>query len=387
MKARPVRCLLVLCLFIYPFLPGCATYAALQTDSSKGTSPAGVRGVAAAQASPESASPAPEAPDADPARAKRLMIYNADVTIVVPDARQAASDIRALAEQLGGFLQSLRREVIVIKVPAPQLNAAMAALEKLGEVTEKQVIGSDVTEEYTDLQMRLKSAETGIARLRALLAKAEKVEDMLKIEEQLQRLTEMVERIKGRLRYLDESIAYSTITVKLNAPVSRRDLAVQVPFPWVRDLATEFIGGTRPASIDERWFSSKIRFTMPGSFVKYVQHEQITRALSANGVLLKVTKQKNYEGGTLDFWGTLVRRTLVETRAIAVTDEQSFTTAGGTPGKLFVGEKSIGNKPHRYMAAIVPVERSVYVYEAWGPRDALNDVKDRITESMRSLRP
>jgi hypothetical protein len=292
-----------------------------------------------------------------------------------------------MAERLGGFMQSQRRGVIVIRVPAARLNGAIDELETLGEITEKQVVGSDVTEEWTDLQMRLKSAETGIVRLRELLAKAGKVEDMLKIEAQLQRLTETVERIKGRLRYLDEAITYSTITVKLNAPVSRRKLTVQVPFPWVRELGTEFIGGAQPASIDERWFSSKIRFAMPRSFVKYQQHAHITRALSANGVLLKVTKQQNYEGGDLDFWSTLVRRTLVETRAIAVTGEQALMAAGGTAGQLYVGQKTIGKQSHSYLVGIFSVSRSVYVYEAWGPAAAVEEVKDDIIASMQSLRP
>lgn len=331
--------------------------------------------------------PAPEAPQADPARAQRVMIYNASATLVVPDAEQASDAIRQLATDLGGFLQSLQQDEIIIKVPADRLNEAMDALARIGEVTARRIVGTDVTEEWTDLQMRLKAAEAAHKRLLELMAKAEKVEDMIAIEKEILRATEMIERMKGRLRYLAEAIAYSTITVRLNAPVSTQHLAVQVPFPWVRGLASEFIGGTRPASIDDRWYSSEISFRLPKSFVKYVQQKETTRALSADGALIKVSRHSNYEGGDLAFWSTLIRRTLVETRALAVTGEQGLENDTDIPGRLLIGSKTIASQPHTYMIAVVPTRRYVYVYEAWGKAEVMAELTDTITDSMNSLRP
>jgi hypothetical protein len=95
----------------------------------------------------------------------------------------------------------------------------------------------DVTEQFADLEIRLKNAEAVRERLQALLAKAAKIEDALAVERELERITQTIEQMKGRLRLLGELIAFSTITVNFQArPQDQVGSEVRLPFDWLREL-------------------------------------------------------------------------------------------------------------------------------------------------------
>lgn len=335
---------------------------------------------------PPTATAAPPETPKQPA-AQRKMIYNASVAMVVVDVADAKGAIRAIAEQAGGFMQSMVGDSIVVRVPAESLDDSLQSIRLIGEVTDEQVAGTDVTEQWHDLAIRLGNAQRARERLLALLDKAEKTEDLLKIEQEITRLTETIERIKGRQRYLRDAVALSTITVRLNSPVPQRQLRVNVPFPWVRDLAGDLINGTRPAGIDTNLFKRGIRLDLPEGFVKYYEQPDVTRAMAADGVLIKVHRHRNYDGGNLTFWSTLARRTLVESRSIAVDHGHAFELADGTPAMRYQGRRQIGGQTQRYMVILAVTSKRVFVYEAWGEAETLGKVRDAVLASAESIRP
>ena len=129
-----------------------------------------------------------------------------------------------------------------MRVPAARFNEAMAELRGYGRVLNEVMQANDVTREHLDLSIRLENAQKSRERLLALLQKAEKVEDMLKIEEQLHRLTEEIERMTGQLRFLNDQVALSTVTVDFKGvagpeAVSRRRTPSM--FPWVNQIGVE----------------------------------------------------------------------------------------------------------------------------------------------------
>jgi len=82
----------------------------------------------------------------------------------------------------------------------------------------------DVTEEYIDLVARLNNSKAVEARLLALLEKAKTVEDILKVEGQLRIVREEIERLTAKLRYLENRIEYSTITVEFTGPKEKPEI-------------------------------------------------------------------------------------------------------------------------------------------------------------------
>ncbi len=154
--------------------------------------------------------------------AGRMIIYTAQISMEVEDVDAAANQIQSIAEGAGGFIQSVsisgeerKSGVITIRVPQEKFYDVLRRIEKIGNVTNKEISGQDVTEQYIDLEARLKNAEREEERLLAILDQATDVSDMLKVEEELMRVRETIESLKGKLQYLERRVEYSTISVYL----------------------------------------------------------------------------------------------------------------------------------------------------------------------------
>ncbi len=166
---------------------------------------------------------------------ERLVIKNANLSIVVADPAKVVKEIGAMAERMGGFVvnsnvyqNSTNTGVkyteanILVRVPAEQLTAAMDEIKAKvknaeTDVTNESVTGQDVTSEYTDLSSRLRNLEDTAAQLRKIMEEASKTEDVLSVFNELQRVNGEIEVIKGQMKYYEESAAMSAISVYIQA--------------------------------------------------------------------------------------------------------------------------------------------------------------------------
>jgi len=109
-----------------------------------------------------------------------------------------------------------RRGWISIRVPDGKFEQALAELRDLSVRVESESTDSqDVTEEYVDLQSRLKNAQATENQYLALLQKAENVEDILRIYERLSQVRSEIEQLKGRIQYLENTSSMSLISTRL----------------------------------------------------------------------------------------------------------------------------------------------------------------------------
>jgi uncharacterized membrane protein len=104
---------------------------------------------------------------------------------------------------------------LTIKIPSEKYEDLMSELSKIGEVTNSSTNTSDVTEEYIDLQARLSMLEDKREAYTNLLEKAETVEDILKVERELERVVYEIESIVGRMNYIDNQVAMSTLDLRM----------------------------------------------------------------------------------------------------------------------------------------------------------------------------
>jgi hypothetical protein len=178
-----------------------------------------------------------------PADVRRMLTYSANLAIGVAAVESSLVAVQQIAEKAGGYMQTLTSTSITIRVPAKEFFPILQQLQELGRVINKNIRAEDVTDEYFDLQLRLKNATAIIERLQAMLAKAENVKDTLEIEKELNRVREEIERMKGRIALLDKLVALSTIEVafvQAQEHVVTRSLP-EIPFPWVNDLSIESV--------------------------------------------------------------------------------------------------------------------------------------------------
>lgn len=179
--------------------------------------------------------------------ADRMIIRTVDLSLVVTDAEQVRGAVAKLVTDLGGYVADANawrdgeqvRARLTVRVPAAQLDAALAALKGYAvRVETENNRGQDVTEEYSDLTAQLTNLEATETELRALLTevreKTQSAEDVLAVYRELTNVRGQIEQLKGRMQYLDTMTALATINVELIPDV----LAKPVVEPGWRPLET-----------------------------------------------------------------------------------------------------------------------------------------------------
>jgi len=159
------------------------------------------------------------------AQPAKMIIYNAELSLVVKDSGVAQEDITRMIEGVGGYVSNsssytysggLRRITLTLRLPAEKFNDTMKALRDMAmEVTQENIGSQDVTQEYVDLESRLRALEAKADRLEKLMEQAEDTEAVLAVYEQLSQTQVEIEQTKGRMQYLERSAAMATITVSL----------------------------------------------------------------------------------------------------------------------------------------------------------------------------
>jgi hypothetical protein len=156
---------------------------------------------------------------------KPSVIKTGEVRIEVSrgDFRQAMGEVVSIAGRYpGGFVLSTsvtgddaRSGTVVLRVPARSFEQALTAIEDLGKVTREHVTGQDVTQEFIDLEARLRNFRAQEAVLLRLMDRANSVSDTIRVQGELQAVQLEIERLTGQLRYLEDQTSLGTLTVSL----------------------------------------------------------------------------------------------------------------------------------------------------------------------------
>jgi hypothetical protein len=167
-----------------------------------------------------------------------LLIYTATLHLGVYQVEATQETVIGIINEVNGFLSQRTDNTIVVRVPAAQFQSVLDRIEDAGDVLHRQVEALDVGEEYRDLAIRIRNSEAMRDRLEQLLRQASNVEEALAVERELQRITESIEQMKGRLRWLSDRIAFSTITIHFQ-PRATETLSTdpfRLPFQWLDTL-------------------------------------------------------------------------------------------------------------------------------------------------------
>lgn len=167
-----------------------------------------------------------------------LLIYTATLYLAIHHVADHIERAVSMAEESGGWAAQRGADFVVLRVPAMQFRPMLETLSQLGDVLSLDWNAQDVSDEFLDLEIRLRNALEMRTRLEALLARADKIEDLLAIEEQLQRVTLEIEQLQGRLRVLGDRISFSTITLRFQTrPVDNSPTETfRLPFRWLQTL-------------------------------------------------------------------------------------------------------------------------------------------------------
>lgn len=155
----------------------------------------------------------------------RRIIYTANVDLVVEDFEGVPRQVTELAERFEGYVASStlhgepgapRRGTWTIRVPVEDYSKLLAQARELGELRALTSNSRDVSEEYYDVEARIRNKQKTESRLVTLLEEATgNLEQVLEVEEKLDRVREEIERMQGRLRVLEDQTSLATVTVTI----------------------------------------------------------------------------------------------------------------------------------------------------------------------------
>ena len=154
---------------------------------------------------------------------QRQVISTAVISVQVDDVPSATARVRGIAESLGGFVQRMsssgdgtdQNATVVIRVPQEQFFPALEGVEALGKMLAQDVGQEDVSEQLVDLNARLRSFQREEQSLLVLLGRANEVSEILAVERELNRVRLEIEKLQGRLDFLERQVALATISVFL----------------------------------------------------------------------------------------------------------------------------------------------------------------------------
>ena len=183
----------------------------------------------AGSAAPPPPPAAPEAPARPAVAVTRLLIYHADIRLKTNELTRSATRLDSLVRRSSGYVSAASethadgewRQETTIRVPPKQFQTLLTGLAGLGTVEEKKLSTDDVTAEHADVAARLQAKRAVERQYTALLSRAQKIKDILDIEEKLGEVRETIEATESRLKALNDEVAYATITLTLYQPITQ----------------------------------------------------------------------------------------------------------------------------------------------------------------------
>ena len=207
------------------------TAAVFENDSQQNMAAASENGAGASAGITSSFGSPSGTDDSDSFSLERKLIRTVSMNVETTEFDALITSIQENVSRLNGYIErsdisgnsitsqgysSNRYGSMTIRIPADSLNDFVTQVEADGNVTYKSENVSDVTLQYSDVESRLKTLRTEQERLWELLAIADTTEAIIALEERLTEVTIEIESSESRLRYLDNSVTYSTVTLNID---------------------------------------------------------------------------------------------------------------------------------------------------------------------------
>ena len=157
---------------------------------------------------------------ADQGQADRSIIKTGEITVEVDNVAETTGAVRALALELDGYISSSFQgefedsATLTMRIPADRFDEAIAAVHDLGgDVKAEATREEDVTAAVIDIEARLTNLRAAEVEYRELMDRAERIEDILAIQNQLFQVRGEIEAMQAQLEYYTDQADMATLTV------------------------------------------------------------------------------------------------------------------------------------------------------------------------------
>jgi len=193
--------------------------------------------ISSASAKVVNTSPNVSAPQSNSVAKK--IIKNGDIEIQVGDVKKAHQQVNEIVKNNNAYIQTERfnntdideKQFFTIRVPHKNFDALINSFSNgIGSVLTKNISSDDVTEEYTDVSIKLQNKKIYLEKYRDMLRSAKTTKDMLEIQENIRELEDEIDVSEGRLRFIDDRVNYSTLELMLYKEKVRSSATSKIGF-------------------------------------------------------------------------------------------------------------------------------------------------------------
>ena len=306
------------------------------------------------------------APQTQRTPADRMHVYSGNFQVSTADVQASADQLISIVSSMNGYLQSRTDATVVCRVPSQSFHALIDRLDDCGTVVSRSIQTDDVTDEYRDVGLRLGVMEASRARLVVLMDRAANLDELLKLEERLAKLTAEIESMKGKLKKLNQDASFSTLEVRFatRSVVGQRKSS---PFAWVNRLGAEqvmqgFHVAAEPSGKGP-WhgmLEGKPPMEAPSGFLVVRENRHELQAVSPDDarVWLREFPVDNKTGP--EFWSKAIQTHLVDHLGYRLIDQSEVESISRQPGHQMLFEADSEQGPVRYLLTILRRPKPVW---------------------------
>ena len=303
--------------------------------------------------------------------AERKRIFSGYCELIVDNVAEEKERISRIAEENGGYVESVYEQSIVVRVPAGLFQEIFKIILDLGDLVHKSEETVDVSEYFRDLESRLAVAEKTRERLYILLEKTKNVEERLKILREIRRLSEEIEKIRLTLELLERRVGFSRITVQLTARLPQERIDKQtIPFKWIAGLDPLY------PSLNE--LKGGVSLELGQEFAVF-SREKIFRAESAEQTRVRIGTVKNEPAGDSAFW----QKALLYHLGKYYRQSESLELEA-IKAVLFTSKD---RNPFYYLVGVAADNDNIQIVEIFFPDKSALDLRlEEIKESLKGIK-
>ncbi|RQO34461.1 DUF4349 domain-containing protein [Chryseobacterium sp. KBW03] len=169
----------------------------------------------------------------------KKIIKNGDMKIQVGDIKKTQNQVNEIIKKNNAYIQKEQFQntdmddnlTLIIRVPHKNFDALISSFSNgVGSVLSKNISSNDVTEEYTDVAIKLANKKIYLEKYRDMLKSAATTKDMLEIQENIRELEDEIDVAEGRLRFIDDRVNYSTLNLNLYKEKVRSSATSKIGF-------------------------------------------------------------------------------------------------------------------------------------------------------------
>ncbi len=204
-------------------------------------------------------------PGAGDTESERMRITTFQIVILADDLVKTADRVKSIVEKTNGYVESenygsdetgkLININLVLRVPDEKSEDVVKEIKNSGRVKFYSRSSADVTEQFTQTEIKLKSLYEELERLKYLYVKADKISDVLAIEKEISRVTNEIEVLENEKRSIEQQVNYSLISLSIELPPR-----ISSGFDFVRDFLQVIVDYLFYAL---RWLAQVLGFLLP----------------------------------------------------------------------------------------------------------------------------